>query len=507
MVTRIFIHGPGGSGKTFMLNEVILPVYEEYLPGMSKGVAAQNSAARLIGGSTFHHMAGVGRKQDPFLKKPSRDRREALRRRWRRVALLFIDEISLTSPHLLAMLHASACWGRLDDVEPGDFLHHIFGDVLLQIIAGDFLQLNPVLSHSLMGSFGITVPGAPTYEKMDAGQRTKKQELDSHGYDVFKAFLQKTVLFRGSHRFKKGDPLAVLLEKMRKVGGEALGEDLKKAISRQVYRPAAGDDRLSSSFCMYDESGKQIGPTGFFARGVFSAVNWDQVARLQQICGYESAKASYGCDALYNTRSGKPRLTLRAFPCYASKTVFTKDKTNDVVNMLEVLETKLVDFLHCKGQLLFYIQAVDSIHERELHNDKSILKELLGITNMSSKTANLISFLPIHLGLRCKITKKIRPPELVQEAPVEILSIQVHEQERYGIPGHPPGLPLPEATHPCWSMGYVRLDYLPLHIVVRVEAGLHSWFESLINFLPSSDNWEILGIVYVFYHSYIRKCL
>ena len=100
MVTRIFIHGPGGSGKTFMLNEVILPVYEEYLPGMSKGVAAQNSAARLIGGSTFHHMAGVGRKQDPFLKKPTRDRREALRRRWRRVALLFIDEISLTSPHL-----------------------------------------------------------------------------------------------------------------------------------------------------------------------------------------------------------------------------------------------------------------------------------------------------------------------------------------------------------------------------------------------------------------------
>ena len=58
MVSRIFVHGPGGSGKTFMLNEVILPVYEEYLPGMSKGVAAQNSAARLIGGSTFHHMAG-----------------------------------------------------------------------------------------------------------------------------------------------------------------------------------------------------------------------------------------------------------------------------------------------------------------------------------------------------------------------------------------------------------------------------------------------------------------
>ena len=143
MVSRIFVHGPGGSGKTFMLNEVILPVYEEYLPGMSKGVAAQNSAARLIGGSTFHHMAGLGRKQDLLLKKPTRDRREALRKKWRRVALLFIDEISLTPPNLLAVLHASACWGRCD-VDPGQFLDHVFGDILCQILAGDFLQLNPV---------------------------------------------------------------------------------------------------------------------------------------------------------------------------------------------------------------------------------------------------------------------------------------------------------------------------------------------------------------------------
>ena len=149
MVSRIFVHGPGGSGKTFMLNEVILPVYEEYLPGMSKGVAAQNSAARLIGGSTFHHMAGLGRKQDLLLKKPTRDRREALRKKWRRVALLFIDEISLTPPNLLAVLHASACWGRCD-VDPGQFLDHVFGDILCQILAGDFLQLNPVRNHSLM---------------------------------------------------------------------------------------------------------------------------------------------------------------------------------------------------------------------------------------------------------------------------------------------------------------------------------------------------------------------
>ena len=37
MVARIFVHGPGGSGKTFMLKEVILPVYNEFLPGTPEG--------------------------------------------------------------------------------------------------------------------------------------------------------------------------------------------------------------------------------------------------------------------------------------------------------------------------------------------------------------------------------------------------------------------------------------------------------------------------------------
>ena len=36
----------------------IFLVYGEYLPGTTRGKAAQNSAARLIGGATFHSMDG-----------------------------------------------------------------------------------------------------------------------------------------------------------------------------------------------------------------------------------------------------------------------------------------------------------------------------------------------------------------------------------------------------------------------------------------------------------------
>ena len=64
-----------------------------------------------------------------------------------------MDEISLTPPPLLAVLNASAGWGRqeiaaLKDV--ADFQERPLGDVLCQIMSGDFLQLNPVLNHSLM---------------------------------------------------------------------------------------------------------------------------------------------------------------------------------------------------------------------------------------------------------------------------------------------------------------------------------------------------------------------
>ena len=56
---RAFFHGAGGSGKTFCMNRIVLPVYKHYLPGAVRTCASQNSAARLISGSTFHSMAGL----------------------------------------------------------------------------------------------------------------------------------------------------------------------------------------------------------------------------------------------------------------------------------------------------------------------------------------------------------------------------------------------------------------------------------------------------------------
>ena len=219
MVARIFLHGPGGSGKTYMLTRVILPVYAR----ASKGVAAQNSAARLIAGATFHYMSALTRGQEPGLQRPTRARLEALRRRWQHVALAFLDEISLTPPYLLTVLSDAARWGRQafcglgsgglvpvvdgkttsrrrapkDGTADGDAAlgTETLGNVLCQILAGDFLQLNPVLNHSLMEIFGVEVPRAPTYERMDEHARQRKQQIDRAGLQIFGRFLPQTILF------------------------------------------------------------------------------------------------------------------------------------------------------------------------------------------------------------------------------------------------------------------------------------------------------------------------
>ena len=226
MIARIFLHGPGGSGKTYMLTRVILPVYEHFLPKASKGIAAQNSAARLITGATVHYMSALKRSAELGLQKPSRDRMQALERRWQHVALAFLDEISLTPPSLLAVLDDAAHWGRqslLNSCSSGSVPvggsipapralgkrktrrsreaddafaagPDTLGNILCQILAGDFLQLNPVLNHSLMEIFGVEVPRAPAYERMDEQSRQRKQQIDRRGLQIFDRFLPQTIL-------------------------------------------------------------------------------------------------------------------------------------------------------------------------------------------------------------------------------------------------------------------------------------------------------------------------
>ena len=78
-----------------------------------------------------------------------------------------------------------------------------------------------------------------------------------------------------------------------------------------------------------------------------------------------------------------------------------------------------------------------------------------------------MGMLGAFLGMRGRLKKKTLPPELVQEATCEVVGIVFHPKERFGHPGSSNLRPADE--HECWQRGWVRCDYLPLHIEVRFD--------------------------------------
>lgn len=134
MGRNVFITGPAGSGKTYVINQ-----YIKYLKDhdVSLGITASTGiAATHMGGVTIHSWSGMGIKNDLSdheLAKLADDPKVA--RRIKEAATLIIDEVS--------MLHHF----RLDVLN--DITQHIrkneepFGGLQI-VLCGDFFQLPPV---------------------------------------------------------------------------------------------------------------------------------------------------------------------------------------------------------------------------------------------------------------------------------------------------------------------------------------------------------------------------
>ncbi len=136
---NVFLTGPAGSGKTFLLNK-----YLEHLKTKKKKVAITAStgiAATILNGQTIHSWSGIGIKEKltkAQLYQLESD--EKLSRKISKTDVLIIDEIS--------MLSAS----RLDSVNL--VCQHIrqntkaFGGMQV-VMAGDYFQLPPVVKNEV----------------------------------------------------------------------------------------------------------------------------------------------------------------------------------------------------------------------------------------------------------------------------------------------------------------------------------------------------------------------
>ena len=143
---RLIVHGPGGSGKSFVLRAVAQRLREA-----EKGVviaAATGAAAFQAGGVTLHSALGLPVVNRSYgvstvdVPPPQGARLEKLKELWRYVSLLIIDELSLCSREMLRRISR-----HLQHIRP----HRAnlpFGGLNI-VMCGDLYQLPPVLDFPM----------------------------------------------------------------------------------------------------------------------------------------------------------------------------------------------------------------------------------------------------------------------------------------------------------------------------------------------------------------------
>ena len=129
-----------------------------------------------------------------------------------------------------------------------------------------------------------------------------------------------------------------------------------------------------------------------------------------------------------------------------------------------------------KGQLIYYVQAVDHPLQAAFADRPDVYAQALEVANMSSGTKGLMGVFSCFMGMRMKLTKKLMAPDMVQECPGEVVGLAFHEAERFGGHGAAVGAPpAPPPDHPCWERGWVLLDRLPLYVEFRVDGATEDY--------------------------------
>ncbi len=131
---NVFLSGPAGSGKTFLLERFKEWLDAEYEGRINMAITASTGiAAQLLGGKTIHSWSGIGINTEKF-KQPTKTEWSAADR-IKSTDVLVIDEISMLPAYLFTRLDALLRYMRRSKAP--------FGGIQL-IVMGDFMQLPPV---------------------------------------------------------------------------------------------------------------------------------------------------------------------------------------------------------------------------------------------------------------------------------------------------------------------------------------------------------------------------
>ena len=139
---RLFITGGAGTGKSHVISVIREHLERTHLGAGKRCIlmAPTGVAAFNIGGLTIHKALNlpVEHSRSTKYRKLSAERLDDLRRDWRNVDTVVIDEISMVSYQTLYFVHR-----RLTEIKGTDDVETLFGG--LNVVAvGDFFQLPPV---------------------------------------------------------------------------------------------------------------------------------------------------------------------------------------------------------------------------------------------------------------------------------------------------------------------------------------------------------------------------
>ncbi len=142
---NVFLTGPAGTGKTYVLNQFIKLAKHE---GKHVSVTATTGlAASHLGGTTIHSWSGIGVADylpPNFAEHVTKGRRDIIEK----TDVLIIDEISMLHDYRLDMVDEACRLVRKNPDEP-------FGGIQV-ILSGDFFQLPPVnRNDSRVGGFVV----------------------------------------------------------------------------------------------------------------------------------------------------------------------------------------------------------------------------------------------------------------------------------------------------------------------------------------------------------------
>ena len=150
---NIFLTGPAGSGKTFLIRRI--QEWAESVAGKTIAITALTGCAALLlsnKAKTLHSWAGIGLgKETADVLSSNITKNPHKKRRWKKTDILVIDEISMMTPELFEKLDIIGKRVRAS-TDP-------FGGIQV-VICGDFFQLPPVVK----GISGETAPGRFAFE-------------------------------------------------------------------------------------------------------------------------------------------------------------------------------------------------------------------------------------------------------------------------------------------------------------------------------------------------------